>query len=108
MTDLQLYSALVGLFLPLLTAIVVQRGWSKSLQSAVNAFLAFVASVVLTYTEGNLDGDHLRQLFMAFMLVFVPSLATYVGWWKPTNIAPKLESATGGDPAYGEDGVPRA
>jgi len=98
MTDLQLYAALVGLFLPLLTAIVVQRGWSKSAQVAVNAFLSFVASVILTYTQGNLDGDHLRQLFMAFMIVFVPAVATYLGVWKPTGVAPAIEAATGGDP----------
>jgi high-affinity Fe2+/Pb2+ permease len=94
MTDLQLYSALVGLLLPLLTAIVVQQDWSTALKAIANAALSFVAAVVLTYTQGDLDGDHIRQLFMSFMLVFVPSLATYLGFWKPSAVAPKLNNAT--------------
>ena len=94
MTDLQFYSAVVGLLLPLGTAIVMQRHWSSNLKAMVHAVLAFIAALVLTYTEGNLDGDHLRQLFMAFLIVFVPSLATYLGFWKPTDVAPTIEDAT--------------
>lgn len=94
MTDLQLYAAIVGLLLPLGTAVIVQRGWSSNLKAIVQAVLAFVASVVLTYTEGNLDGDHLRQLFMAFLIVFVPSIAAYYGFYRPTEVAPAIEAAT--------------
>lgn len=94
MTDLQFYSALVGFLLPLGTAIVLQRNWSNPVRAIANAVLALVAAIVVTYTEGNLDGDHLRQLFMSFVIVFVPSIATYYGFYKPTAIAPKVESAT--------------
>lgn len=94
MTDLQFYSALVGLLLPLGSAIVIQRNWASQVKAVVQALLAFVAAVVLTYTEGNLDGDHLRQLFMAFVIVAVPAIAAYYGFYKPTGVAPAIENAT--------------
>lgn len=94
MTDLQLYAAIVGLLLPLGSAIIIQRHWASQVKAVAQAAISFVAAVVLTYTEGNLDGDHLRQLFMAFLIVFVPSIAAYYGFWKPTDVAPAIESAT--------------
>jgi hypothetical protein len=94
MTDLQFYSALVGLLLPLGSAIIIQRGWATEIKAVAQALISLAAAVVITYTEGNLDGDHLRQLFMSFVIVFVPSIAAYYGFFKPTAIAPKIESAT--------------
>jgi hypothetical protein len=99
-SDVQFYSALVGFLLPFLTAVVIQRGWSDQLKAIANALLSLVAAVVITYTEGNLDGDHLRPLFLSFLLVFVPSIAAYYGFWRPTTVAPRIEAATGGDPVY--------
>ena len=94
MSDLQFYAAVVGVLLPLLTAIVVQTHWADQVKAIAQAALSFVAAVVITYTEGNLDGDHLRQLFMAFLIVFAPAIATYYGFYKPTGIAPSIERAT--------------
>ncbi len=94
MTDLQFYSALVGFLLPLGTAIVVQRHWPDQVKAIAQAVLSFLAACVVTYTEGNLDGDHLRQLFYSFLFVFVPAIATYYGFYKPTNVAPAIEDAT--------------
>jgi hypothetical protein len=101
-TDLQFYSAIVGLLLPLGSAVIIQRHWASQIKAIAQAAISLVAAVVITYTEGNLDGDHLRQLFMSFVIVFVPSIAAYYGFFKPTNIAPKIEGSTSpGSPTAG-------
>lgn len=105
-SDVQLWASIVGFLVPLATAVIIQRGWSPALQSVANFVVAAVAAAGTQYFEGNLDGSNLDGFIRTLMIVFVASIASYHGFFRPTNIAPKIEAATGGDPAPAAPSAP--
>lgn len=86
------WALVVGFFLPIVIAVVQQPKWSPAL-SAVVAFLACgVAAAGTIYFGGaQWDRDHIVN---TFLVILVSTIATYHGFWRPTNIAPKIETVT--------------
>jgi hypothetical protein len=90
-SDILMYSALVGFLLPPVLSIVIQSGWPQRVQAVV-AFLACLAAGAGTaYFEADLDG---RTWVSASLIVLTTGLATYRNFWKPTGISPAIEKAT--------------
>jgi TctA family transporter len=92
LTTLDRWSMLVGTFLPLLIAVVNRQrwaGWAKLLMASV-ACLA--ASAVTVYLNGKFDT---RDWVGSLILVAFFAFASYQWAWKPSGVAPKIESATG-------------
>lgn len=97
MTNIQMWSLIVGFFLPIVTAAIIRRGWASSAQAVANFFAVVVAAAGTVYFEGNLDTDNIDGYVKSLLMVFVAAIASYHGLLKPTGIAPAVEAATGGD-----------
>lgn len=87
--------AQVGAFLPLITAIVQRPSWSTEVKKIVAVVLALVAGVVTVATAGGWEQfQHGTLTFAAIMSVLAASQATYDLVWKPSKVAPAIESVT--------------
>jgi VIT1/CCC1 family predicted Fe2+/Mn2+ transporter len=91
MDDLAMWSLVVGFFLPLALSVVIQTGWSEAAKAAVAFLAAAAAGAGTAYFEGDLTG---RSFVSAALVVLVSALATYRSFWKPTGVAPSIETAT--------------
>ena len=96
MSDLEMYSLLLGAFLPLGIAVVQQQHWSDRLRAVVALLICIAADVPLVYFQGDFTG---RRLVSSALLVLVTALATYRNFWKPTGTAPAVENVTSPTPA---------
>lgn len=92
-TDLGMWSLLVGVAMPALVAVIEQTGWSRTLRVFIGLAASAVAAFVTTWL---VEGDALwnQGMFHAFLLIAVASWASYQSFWKPSNIAPRIERAT--------------
>lgn len=96
MSNLELWSGVVGFFLPLVMAVIIQTGWQQQIQ-AVLAFLAvLVASAVTVFLQTD-DWDWSNWLNSA-LVILVTTISAYKGFWKPTGIAPTIEEKTSPTP----------
>jgi len=96
MTNVAMWALIVGFFSPLVLAVIQQPGWSNPVRSVV-AFLysAVAAAGTIFFTNGNsFTGTDNKDWVSTFLFVFVSTIAFYRGFWKTTNVAPKLEAAT--------------
>jgi peptidoglycan/LPS O-acetylase OafA/YrhL len=85
----------VGAVLPLLTAIVQRPAWSAQYKKIVAVITALVAGVVAVAVEGGWDQFQHGKLTMATLLgVLAASQTSYDLVWKPSKLAPMIESLT--------------
>lgn len=91
MSNLEMWALIVGFFLPNVIAFLVQTGWSQRLQSVVMFAACAVAAVVTVYLQGELTGERFVE---AGLVILVTTIATYKGFWKPTGVAPAIETKT--------------
>lgn len=85
------WSGLVGSLLPAVLSFINQPGWSTQLKAGLAFAASLGAAAVTTYLEGGFGGG---DYVTAIIATLVAAQATYQGFWKPTGIAPKLESVT--------------
>jgi hypothetical protein len=91
LTDAELWTAAVAFFAPLAISVIQQSKWSERTQSLVAFGFYFVVALVSTFLAGMLD---LGNLVRALLLVFLVASVSYKTLWKPTGVAPAIESAT--------------
>lgn len=91
MTNLQMWSLLVGFLAPPLIAIVQQPKWGAGLRSVVTVIMCLIFGGATAYFEGSGDSS---DRVGAVLLVTVAAMTFYKRFWTPTKIAPKLEAAT--------------
>lgn len=85
------WSALVGFLTPLLVAVVNRSYW----KSHVKALVAIASCVVTGFLTAWFNGElNATGLSTAVLIVLLASMATYSQFWKPSGIAPKIETAT--------------
>jgi VIT1/CCC1 family predicted Fe2+/Mn2+ transporter len=90
-SNLQLWSLVVGFFLPPALAIVQQAKWSTVLRSFVAFCACALAGAGVAYFQGDLTG---KRFVEAGLVVLVTAMATYRNFWKTTTIAPRIEAVT--------------
>jgi hypothetical protein len=90
--DLTMWSLLVGAAAPTVIALVQRPTWPDWLRSVTTASFCLVAGAVTAYLNGDLTNG--RSLVSAILLVLITTLSTYRGFWKPTGVAPAIESVT--------------
>ncbi|WP_031102290.1 hypothetical protein [Streptomyces sp. NRRL S-146] len=91
--------AQVGALLPLLTAIVQRPAWSTEVKKVVAVILALVAGVATVAVDGGWEQfQHGTLTFATIAAVLAASQATYDLIWKPSKVAPAIESATSPKP----------
>ncbi|MER5301291.1 hypothetical protein ABT039_17715 [Streptomyces lasiicapitis] len=87
--------AQVGALLPLLTAIVQRPAWPAEVKKTVAVILALVAGIVTVAASGGWDQfQHGTLTFATLATVLAASQATYDLIWKPSKVAPVIESVT--------------
>ncbi|MFD4933434.1 hypothetical protein [Streptomyces virginiae] len=85
----------VGSLLPLLTAVVQRPGWSVRTKKIVATVTALLAGLVTVGSVGGLEQfQHGLPTLGTLAAVLAASQAAYDLVWKPTSIAPAIESVT--------------
>lgn len=90
-SNLVMWAAVVGFFMPPLLSIVQQPGWSQALRAVVMFVASLIAGAGTVYFMGKWDTTN---IVTTVLLVMVTAIATYQGLWKTTGIAPKIEVVT--------------
>jgi len=93
MSELEMWSLLIGAVLPPFVAIIQQPKWPDWFRTAV----AVVSSVLVGFvTTWLIEDDALweRGMVGAILLVLVAALTTYRNVWRTTGIAPTIEAKT--------------
>lgn len=88
-------AGLIGAFLPLIIALIVQSNWKTSAQ-AVAAFLICLGVAVLTsfLSQEVRLSDPDWSWVIWFGAMYGSAMTTYARFWKPTKVAPRIEAAT--------------
>ncbi|MFI9078813.1 hypothetical protein ACIGW8_20440 [Streptomyces sioyaensis] len=85
----------VGAVLPLLTAVVQRPAWSAKYKKVVAVVAAFVAGVFAVAADGGWGQFEHGKLTLATLLgVLAASQTSYDLLWKPSKLAPMIESLT--------------
>ncbi|MFI8206708.1 hypothetical protein [Streptomyces sp. NPDC085937] len=87
--------AQVGAVLPLLTAVVQRPAWSATYKKVVAVVAALIAGVAAVAADGGWGQFQHGQLTMATVVgVLAASQTSYDLLWKPSKLAPWVESLT--------------
>ena len=92
MAALENWQVITGFLLPLLMAAIIQSSWSRGLKSLAT----MVASLIITGVARALQSEAVvvPELVIQGLELFALTIPFYLGVWKPTEVAPKIEAAT--------------
>jgi hypothetical protein len=82
---------LVGFFLPLLLAIPVQTHWPTAIKTLFTVAAYAGAGAITAAAAGKLTG---KSFWQTSLDILVLGVVGYHGVWKPSNIAPTIETRT--------------
>lgn len=96
MTDLQMWTLVVGFVsATLILPIIQQPRWSAGARAVVTFVYCVVAGLATAYFNGAFDGIRdVRAGVSAVLFTLVTAIASYKGFAQPTQIAPAIERAT--------------
>jgi len=92
MDKLQLWSLISGSVIPLVLAFIQQPKWSDQIRSLVTFAFSLLVGFLNVWLNGDLASA--ADWTSAILIVLIAAISTYKGFWKPTQIAPKVEQAT--------------
>lgn len=96
MTDLDMWSGIVGFVAPAVVAVIVRSAWPSWARALVTLAVCVAGGGITAALTGNLEGASPAR---AVLVVLFTALAFYRLWWHPSTIAPKIEAATSPEPA---------
>ena len=90
--NIDMYTAVVGLLLPLLISTILSPDWSKQTKGWISFGLVFLAAAGHLFFIGDFDiasfpGTLLKVLFLA--------TGSYLSFWRPTGINDAVEKNVG-------------
>lgn len=85
-------SAFIGVFFPILAALVKQQGWSQRANAIVAAVLAGITGVVVAAQSA--EGLSLETWGTSAIAIFVAAVAAFAGFYKPTGLDEAIKNAT--------------
>jgi len=85
-------SAFIGVFFPIVAALVKQQGWSSRANAVVATLLAGVTGVVVAAQSA--EGLSLETWGTSAIAIFVAAVAAYSGFYNPTGIDTAIKNAT--------------
>lgn len=91
MTNLDLWAVVIGTIAPLVIAVVQQKPWPSHVKAIITVISSILIGLGNVYFNGQFD---VKDIARSILLVFVATIAAYQGLWKPTGVAPAIESAT--------------
>lgn len=91
LSQAQMYAMVMGVFLPILIAIIVQTHWPQALKTwaALAVTLLFAAGVL--FFDGRWNPTN---IIGTILILFFEVSTTYAHFWKPSTIAPTIERTT--------------
>lgn len=93
--DAQTISLLCGVVIPLLVGVLSKVNASSGLKAVLNALLSALAGALATFTQTGLsNGVDWKTLIISILSVWIVSVATYYGVYKPTGVAGSVIAAT--------------
>ncbi len=99
MSNLVMWSAIVGFLLPNIVAVVQQPKWSEPLRAGLTAVACLIAGFGTAYFNGQFSvGDVVGSV----LVTGVSAISFYKGFWKPTGVASAIENATSSTPPRAE------
>lgn len=91
LTDLDLWSALVGVGMPPLVAVVVSSRWQPWQRGLMALIMCVAAGLATTWIAGDLQGvTPVRSV----LVVATATFGSYRRWWHTTGITKKIEDKT--------------
>jgi hypothetical protein len=91
----EMWSLLVGFFLPPFIAVIQQPSWPKWARAVATLVVCVAVGLVTVLLSGKLTG---QSAVSGSLMVLVSSLVTYQHWWKHTGVTAKIEHATSTKP----------
>jgi hypothetical protein len=91
MTDLEMWSLVVGFLSPPAISVVQQPRWSPRTRAVVAFALCSVFGAGTAWFTGELTG---RSVVSGSLVVLVAAIAAYKGLWGPVGVTAAVESAT--------------
>jgi VIT1/CCC1 family predicted Fe2+/Mn2+ transporter len=85
-------SVAIGVFFPILAALVKQQGWSQRANAIVATVLAGVAGAVTAAMSD--PGLSLETWGQSAVAIFVAAVAAFAGFYNPTGIDTAIKNAT--------------
>lgn len=92
--DNQLLVVLVGVVIPIITAVVARWTAAPGVKAVITLTLSAVAGVVTQAIEGG--GIWTSEMIVNAVVAYVIAIATYYGLWKPTTVAPAISQRVPG------------
>lgn len=89
------WASVVGLFIPILTAVFIRYRASTKLPQALFAFGASAAVATLQMLLDDIPNDTVASLLAGFLGVFIPAVASYLGLWQQLKVNEKIAPNTG-------------
>lgn len=86
-----LWALAVGVFSPPVISIIQQAAWSARKKSLVAFGFYLVVAAVTAYVLGLFNTT---DYFRLVLLIFLAGGASYQTLWKPTGVAPAIQSVT--------------
>ena len=93
MNDLEMWSLLVGSLMPTLVAVIQQPRFSNAQRALVGVGASLVAGFMTTWVAQD-DALWEQPMVTSILLVAIASWSSYKAFWKPTAVAPFVESKT--------------
>ncbi len=93
MNNLQMWTLIVGFFLPLAIALVQRRAWGNAPRAVVGFLCCIVAAAGTCWFNG---GINLMDFVTSALTVVVTSLATFSVFWNKLGATNAIESLTNG------------
>ena len=90
--DSALWSALVGAWLPVIIATINRYQWRSQTKGIMTFVVSAIAALGTSYFAGELAGE---DYIVNVMIVLSAATVSYQTFWKPSQIAPSIERATG-------------
>jgi len=92
MSNLEMWSMIIGFISAnFVLPIIQQPNWTTRVRAIVTFLYSILVSLGYVFFSGQLD---LRNWVGSLLFVLVSAIATYYGFSRPTQLAPKLEEAT--------------
>lgn len=92
MSNTGMWSLIVGFLLPPVIAVVQQERWQAGFKAIIAFVICLLAAVGTVLIQvGSWDW---HKWIQSALLILVTAIATYHGFWKPTDVAPAVERAT--------------
>jgi hypothetical protein len=91
MSDLEMWSAVVAFFLPLVIAVAQRPSLSGTARVVIMVVFCAIAALVTTWLQGDLNWS---RWFHSLLIVTIATIAFYRGMWKQTGTTHQVEKAT--------------